>query len=46
MNNKGTRIRKDRIIHNAGSGIVDVSKGPGGWLYFLTRSTLFRIVKS
>jgi glucose/arabinose dehydrogenase len=46
MNNKGTRIRKDRIIHNAGSPIVDVSKGPGGWLYFLTRSTLYRIVKS
>jgi glucose/arabinose dehydrogenase len=45
-NNKGTRIRKDRIIYNADSGIVDVSKGPGGWLYFLTRSTLFRIVKS
>ena len=46
MNNKGTRIRKDRIIYNANSSIVDVSKGPGGWLYFLTRSTLFRIVKN
>jgi quinoprotein glucose dehydrogenase len=46
MNNKGTNIRKDRIIYNSNSGIVDVSKGPGGWLYFLTRSALFRIVRS
>ncbi|MGH2755178.1 MAG: PQQ-dependent sugar dehydrogenase [Actinomycetota bacterium] len=43
MNRKGTRVRADRIIYDASSAIVDVSKGPRGWLYFLTRSTLFRI---
>ncbi len=46
MNSTDTKVRKDRIIHKAGSGILDVGKGPGGWLYFMTGSTLSRIVKS
>jgi glucose/arabinose dehydrogenase len=45
MNEKGTRVKEDRIIHRAPSGIVDVSKGPGGWLYFMTSSTIYRVVK-
>lgn len=36
LNSKGNEVRDDRIIHRAGSGIVDVSKGPGGWLYYMT----------
>ena len=43
LNSKGTRVRKHRIVHR-GSSIVDVAKGPGGWLYFVTPSAIFRIV--
>lgn len=43
MNDKGTQVHRDRIIHR-GDPIVDVSKGPGGWLYFMTPSAIFRIV--
>lgn len=43
MNDKGTQVTADRIIHS-GDPIVDVSKGPGGWLYFMTPSAIFRIV--
>ncbi len=43
INGKGTRVRKDRVIYDA-SEIVDVTKGPKGWLYFSTQSAIFRIV--
>ena len=43
MNERGTRVREDRIIHT-GDSIVDVAKGPGGWLYFVTPSAILRIV--
>lgn len=43
MNDRGTRVRRERIIYS-GDAIVDVSKGPGGWLYFLTPSSIMRIV--
>ncbi|HYP23157.1 MAG TPA: PQQ-dependent sugar dehydrogenase [Actinomycetota bacterium] len=43
MNAKGTRVREDRVIHSA-SAIVDVAKGPGGWLYFVTPDAIYRIV--
>ena len=43
MNGEGTQVTDDRIIHS-GDPIVDVSKGPGGWLYFMTPSGIFRIV--
>lgn len=43
MNDKGTRVRRDKIIHR-GEGIVDVAKGPGGWLYFMTTTGIYRIV--
>jgi hypothetical protein len=44
VNDAGTNITEDRIIHHANNGITDVSKGPGGWLYFLTSSGMHRIV--
>lgn len=46
MNDKGTRVRDDRIIHDAGTPIIDVAKGPGGWLYYVTFNSLVRIQKS
>jgi len=45
LNRKGTRIRRDRIIYNGDAAIVDVAKGPGGWLYFLTPNAIRRIVR-
>jgi glucose/arabinose dehydrogenase len=46
LNDRGTKVKDDRIIHNTGSLITDVSPGPGGWLYFMTGSGMFRIVPS
>lgn len=43
LNKKGTRVRNERVIHQGG-GMTDCAKGPGGWLYFLTSSGIFRIV--
>jgi aldose sugar dehydrogenase len=45
FNDRRTRIRRSRIVF-AGPSIVDVSKGPGGWLYFLTPGAMYRIVPS
>ncbi|HEX2296080.1 MAG TPA: PQQ-dependent sugar dehydrogenase [Actinomycetota bacterium] len=45
MNEKGTRVRKDRVIHSGSGAIVDVAKGPGGWLYFVTTDAIYRIVR-
>ena len=44
--NGGTRLVRDRVIHRDADGIVDVSKGPGGWLYYLTPNAIKRIVES
>ena len=44
MNATDTGVRRDKVIHNAGDLIVDVSEGPGGWLYYLTSGGIFRIV--
>jgi aldose sugar dehydrogenase len=43
MNESGTDITDDRIIYTGG-GVVDVSKGPGGWLYFIEGDSIKRIV--
>ena len=43
LNRKGTRVRRHRSIFNT-SHIVDVSRGPGRWLYFMTPSAIHRIV--
>jgi glucose/arabinose dehydrogenase len=45
LNRRGTVVRRDRIIFSSSQGIVDVSKGPGGWLYFMTPSSIRRIVR-
>lgn len=46
MNDRGNRVKADRIIHTTSDGITDVSKGPGGWLYYMTTSAIHRIVPS
>lgn len=46
MNDANSRIKRDRIVYDSSSGIVDVAKGPGGWLYFLTNSAIMRVVKT
>lgn len=44
LNEKGTRILSKSVVLRRDDGIVDVSKGPRGWLYFMTTSTIYRIV--
>ncbi|HZA40230.1 MAG TPA: PQQ-dependent sugar dehydrogenase, partial [Actinomycetota bacterium] len=44
LNRKGTKVKADKIIHTAPSGIVDVSNGPRGRLYFMTPNAIYRIV--
>jgi glucose/arabinose dehydrogenase len=46
--NLGSGARREprhRVIARASDGIVDVAKGPGGWLYYMTRTAMFRIVR-
>ena len=43
LNSTRSRLRRGRVIHR-GKSIVDVSQGPGGWLYFVTPSAIRRIV--
>lgn len=45
MNGKGTRIKRDVTVTTNGDGIVDVAKGPGGWVYYLTPSAILRLVR-
>lgn len=42
LNDAGTDVRRHSVIHN-GPPIVDVAKGPGGWLYFMTPNAIKRI---
>lgn len=44
LRNKGRRIRSHRVIYDSADGITSVSKGPGGWLYFVTPGGIYRIV--
>lgn len=46
LNADKTRVTRDRIFYDGSAGITDVSKGPGGWLYFLTQTAILRIVRS
>jgi aldose sugar dehydrogenase len=45
LNGKGTRIKRDVTVTTNDSGIVDVAKGPGGWVYYLTPSAILRLVR-
>jgi glucose/arabinose dehydrogenase len=40
----GSRVRAHRIALDAASGVTDVAKGPGEWLYFMTSDAIRRIV--
>jgi glucose/arabinose dehydrogenase len=44
LNRTGTRVRRHRPIYDSGAAILDVSKGPGGWLYYATPGAILRIV--
>lgn len=46
MNDDHTRVRSDKIVYDGADGIIDVAKGPGGWLYFLTNNAIRRIVRT
>ena len=46
LNAEGTQVRSHSITYKSSAKIVDVSEGPGGWLYFMSPSTssIYRIV--
>ncbi|MDQ3939974.1 MAG: PQQ-dependent sugar dehydrogenase [Actinomycetota bacterium] len=48
MNDRRTRIRADRIVFDGSGDIVDVSTGPGRWVYFINgpQGSIMRIVRS
>ena len=43
LNEDGTDITDESIVHVASRGVLDVARGPRGWLYFLTPSAIKRI---
>jgi aldose sugar dehydrogenase len=45
LNDAGTRVVRRRAIFQTRRGIVSVSQGPGGWLYFVTDRAIRRIVR-
>jgi len=45
LNDRGTRVREDRIIYNGDTALFDVAEGPGGWLYFITANAIKRVVR-
>jgi glucose/arabinose dehydrogenase len=42
----GRHVLSKKVILHASGGIVDVSKGPGGLVYFLTPTAIYRLVPS
>ena len=46
LNRAGTAVKSISLTYHAPSGIIDVSCGPGRWLYFATQSAIYRIVKN
>jgi glucose/arabinose dehydrogenase len=44
LNRKGTGVVSTSSIYRIDGGILDVSSGPGAWLYFATPTAIYRIV--
>jgi hypothetical protein len=44
LNSTGTAVKRISRIYQAAGGIIDVSSGPRGWLYFATQTGIYRIV--
>ncbi|CAN5742033.1 PQQ-dependent sugar dehydrogenase [soil metagenome] len=45
LKRRGTRIKRSIITFNGSRGIVDLTRGPGGWLYMATSSSILRITR-
>ena len=43
LNETGTAITDESIVHETNTSVMDVAKGPGGWVYFLTPGAIRRI---
>ena len=43
LNETGTAITDESIVHETSTSLMDVAKGPGGWVYFLTPGAIRRI---
>lgn len=46
LNATGSAVDDHTVIYDGDEGIVDVAKGPGGYLYFMTPTKILRIVPS
>jgi glucose/arabinose dehydrogenase len=46
LDSRGRHVLSRSVIFDAPEGIVDVSKGPGGWLYFMTPTAIYRLTRS
>jgi glucose/arabinose dehydrogenase len=46
LDSTGRHVLSKGVILHASGGIVDVSKGPGGLLYFMTPTAIYRLVHS
>jgi glucose/arabinose dehydrogenase len=44
LSRKGSRLRRHTVIYDGASGILDVAKASGGWLYLVTSGAILRIV--
>lgn len=43
LSKDGMDITDESIVHNDDGAIIDVAKGPGGWVYYLTETAIKRI---
>ena len=43
LNAAGTELTEEYRFHETNSSLMDVAKGPGGWVYFLTSTAIKRI---
>ena len=44
LNEDGTAVEEETVIHDQRKGIIDVARGPRGWLYFSTANSIKRFV--
>jgi len=43
LNDRGTQVKRDRIIYNGNSPLYDVEQGPGGWVYLVAEDAIKRL---
>ena len=44
LNAAGDQVVQHSVLHDSPEPVIDVTEGPGGWLYFSSQTTIYRIV--